>query len=93
LDKFSVTNLAVGTRGTLKEFKTSYQPEFLSKYGYKRYTKTVPFSVCTVCETVNVKYSSIQGELVVHDNDVLTYLGHKFGAVTKNREHEDESNR
>ena len=54
MDKFSVTNLAVGTRGTLKEFKKSYQPEFLSKYGYKRYTKTVPFSVCTVCEAVNV---------------------------------------
>lgn len=26
--------------------------EFVSKYGYKRYTKTVPFSVNTVCEAV-----------------------------------------
>ena len=29
-------NIPVGTRGTLKEFKESYQPEFLSKYGYER---------------------------------------------------------
>ena len=79
--------IPVCTRGTLREFKESYQPEFLSKYGYKRYTKTVPFSVCTtVCEAVNVKYSSIQGELIVHDNDILTYLGHKLWAVTKAKE-------
>ena len=68
-------DIPVCTRGTLREFKESYQPEFLSKYGYKRYTKTVPFSVC---EAVNVKYSSIQGKLIVHDNDILTYLGHKL---------------
>lgn len=70
----------------IREFKESYQPEFLSKYGYKRYTKTVPFSVNTVCEAVNIKYSSIQGELIVHDNDILTYLGHKLWAVTKAKE-------
>ena len=78
--------IPVCTRGTLREFKESYQPEFLSKYGYKRYTKTVPFSVCTLCEAVNVKYGSIQGELIVHDNDILTYLGHKLWAVTKAKE-------
>ena len=79
-------DIPVCTRGTLREFKESYQPEFLSKYGYKRYTKTVPFSVCTVCEAVNVKYSSIQGELIVYDDDILTYLGHKLWAVTKAKE-------
>lgn len=78
--------IPVCTRGTLREFKESYQPEFLEKYGYKRYTKTVPFSVCTVCEAVNIKYSSIQGKLIVHDNDILTYLGHKLWAVTKVKE-------
>lgn len=86
--------IPIGTRGTLKEFKTSYQPGFLSKYGYKRYTNIIPLNgLKVVCEAVNVKYNSIQGELIVHDNDVLTYLGHKLWAVTKNREHEDESNR
>ena len=83
-------NIPVGTRGTLREFKESYQPEFLEKYGYKRYTKTVPFSVCTLCEAVNIKYSSIQGELIVHDNDILTYLGHKLWAATKAKEEKQD---
>ena len=81
--------IPVCTRGTLREFRESYQPEFLSKYGYKRYTSPVPFSAIgrTVCETVNVKYGEmIQGKLIVHDNDILTYLGHKLWAVTKAKE-------
>lgn len=82
-------DIPVGTRGTLKEFKTSYQPEFLSKYGYKRYTNIIPFGVKVVCEAVNVKYSFIQGKLIVHDNDVLTYLGHRLWAVTKAKEFKD----
>lgn len=91
MDKFSVTNLAVGTRGTLKEFKKSYQPEFLSKYGYKRYNKIIPFKrIKVVCEAVNVKYNSIQDELIVHDNDILTYLGHKLWAVKKGEKFKDE---
>lgn len=83
--------IPVCTRGTLREFKESYQPEFLSKYGYKRYTNIIPFNgVKVVCEAVNVKYSSIQGELIVHDNDILTYLGHKLWAVKKGEEFKDE---
>ena len=70
----------------------SYQPEFLSKYGYKRYTNIIPLNgLKVVCEAVNVKYNSIQGELIVHDNDVLTYLGHKLWAVEQRKEHENES--
>ena len=86
-------NIPVGTRGTLKEFKESYQPEFLSKYGYERYTRPVPFSAIerTVCEAVNVKYGEmIQGKLIVYDNDILTYLGHKLWAVKKGEEFKDE---
>lgn len=82
-------DIPVGTRGTLKEFKTSYQPEFLSKYGYKRYTNIIPFGVKVVCEAVNVKYSSIQGELIVYDNDVLTYVGGKKWAVEQRKEFKD----
>ena len=64
-------NIPAGTRGTLREFKESYQPEFLSKYGYKRYTKIVPLvPKITVCEAVNVKYGeTIQGELIVYDDE------------------------
>lgn len=80
----------IGTRETLKEFKQSYKRDFLEKHGYKAYGHLVPFgSFAVLAEAVETKY----GELVVHDNDVLTYLGHKLWAVTKNREHKDESNR
>lgn len=79
----------IGTRGTLKEFKKSYQRKFLEKYGYKAYGHVVPFgSLVILAETVETKY----GELVVHDNDVLTYLGHKLWAVTEDKEHENEKN-
>ena len=72
----------IGTRGTLKEFKKFYQRKFLEKYGYKAYGGNFIF----LAETIETKY----GELVVHDNDVLTYLGHKLWAVTKNKEHEND---
>lgn len=79
-------DIPIGTRGTLKDFKKSYQSDFLEKYGYKRYTKNVPFSArdVTICEAVNVKYGDfIKGKLIVHDSDILTYLGHKLWAVIK----------
>ena len=73
----------IGTRGTLKEFKKSYKRDFLEKHGYKAYGHVVPFgSSAVLAEAVETKY----GELVVHDNDVLTYLGHKLWAVTKAKE-------
>lgn len=79
--------IPVCTRGTLKEFKESYRPDFLEKYGYKRYTNIISINgLKVVCEAVNVKYNSIQGEIIVHDNDILTYLGHELWAVTKAKE-------
>ena len=64
----------IGTRGPLKEFKKSYQRKFLEKYGYKAYGG----SVVVLAETVETKY----GELVVHDNDVVTYVGNKHWSVS-----------
>ena len=56
-------NIPVGTRGTLKKFKKSYQRDFLEKYGYKAYGHLDPFgSFVVLAETVETKY----GELVVH---------------------------
>ena len=78
----------IGTRGTLKEFKKSYQRKFLEKYGYKAYGHVVPFeSFVILAETVETKC----GELVVHDNDVLTYLGHKLWAATEDKEYQNEN--
>ena len=77
----------IGTRGTLKEFKKSYQRKFLEDYGYKVYGHVAPWGNFTIlAETVETKY----GELVVHDNDFLTYLGHKLWAVKKGEEFKDE---
>ena len=72
----------IGTRGTLKEFKKSYQRKFLEKYGYKAYGHVGPFgslgSFVILAESVKTKY----GELVVHDNDVVTYVGNKHWSVS-----------
>ena len=71
-------NIPVGTRGTLKEFKKSYQRNFLEKHGYKAYGHVVPFgNFVILAETVETKY----GELVVHDNDVVTYVVNRTWSV------------
>lgn len=67
-------NIPVGARGTLKEFKKSYQRDFLEKYGYKAYGGS--FGI--LAETVETKY----GELIVYDNDVVTYVGNKHWNVS-----------
>lgn len=64
----------IGARGTLKKFKKSYQRDFLEKYGYKAYGGNFVF----LAETVETKC----GELVVHDNDVVTYVGNKHWSVS-----------
>lgn len=69
----------IDTRGTLKEFKKSYQRKFLEKYGYKAYGHVGTFgSFAILAESVKTKY----GELVVHDNDVVTYVGNKHWSVS-----------
>ena len=72
-------NIPVGTRETLKEFKKSYQRKFLEKYGYKAYGHVILGSFVILAETVETKY----GELVVHDNDVVTYVGNRTWSVSK----------
>lgn len=52
---------------------------FLEKYGYKAYGHVVPFgNLAILAETVETKY----GELVVHDNDVVTYVGNRTWSVS-----------
>ena len=75
----------IGTRETLKEFKNAYTAKFLKLHGYKEYGYQW-FGEIVTFKTVKTKY----GELVVHDNDVLTYLGHKLWAATEDKEHENE---
>lgn len=73
-------DLPVGTRGRLVEFNDSYTREFLKKYGVKFYTTSALLGTHVLAETVPTKY----GELVVHDYNTLTYLGHKKWSVAQN---------
>ena len=53
-----MSKIGIGTRGTLKKFKQSYQRDFLEKHG----------------------------EIIVHDDDVLTYVGSKKWAVEQRKD-------
>lgn len=78
-------DLPVGTRGRLVEFNDSYTREFLKKYGVKFYTTSALLGTHVLAETVPTKY----GELVVHDYNVLTYVGGKKWAVEQRKEQKD----
>ncbi|MDB6229184.1 hypothetical protein ACTNET_03845 [Lactobacillus amylovorus] len=80
MNRLSVNNLEVGTRGTLKEFKKAHTVRFLQRYGYKEYSYQIfnPIPI-VLAETVKTKF----GELVIHDSDVLTYVGDKKWSVSR----------
>ncbi|MGP3290316.1 hypothetical protein ACTVPE_05475 [Lactobacillus crispatus] len=79
-------NLPVGTRATLEEFIDAYTPYFLMKYGYREYSHVLPLGTRKICcRSVKTKY----GEIIVHDDDVLTYVGGKKWAVEQRKEHRD----
>ena len=75
MDKFSVTNLAVGTRGTAKEFLAAHTRDFLGQYGFK----TQMFQDLMVFMSVKTKY----GEMVVHKGDFLVYVGKGIWSLSK----------
>ena len=75
MDKFSVTNLAVGTRGTAKEFLAAHTREFLMEHGFK----TQMFEDLMVFMSVQTKY----GEMVVYKGDMLTYVGKGIWSLSK----------
>ncbi|WP_131501294.1 hypothetical protein [Lactobacillus crispatus] len=72
-------DLPVGTRATLDEFIDSYTPYFLMKYGYNQYAAHSMGINKAVCQSVETKY----GEVVVHHDDILTYVGNKKWSVTR----------
>ena len=83
-------DLPVGTRGKLVECNKSYTRKFLKKYGVKFYTKpsvlnSIVLNSIVLAETVQTKH----GEIVVHDDDVLTYVGGKKWAVEQRKEQKD----
>lgn len=72
--------IEIGTRESFRKFKRSYQPEFLKKYGYHfyGYPAIITGNFRTLAESLDTKY----GELIVHDDDIVTYVGNKKWSVS-----------
>ena len=74
-------DLKIGERGKFKEFDSVYKSEFLEKHGYHAYTVSKGLTrKHKLCESLQTKY----GELVVHNNDTVTYVGHGIWSVSRN---------
>ncbi|NRO27724.1 hypothetical protein [Lactobacillus helveticus] len=73
-------SIDIGVRGTLKDFKNAYTVEFLGKYGYKEYSYRLfnPKPII-LAKTIKTKY----GELVIHNNSVITYVGDGIWSVSR----------
>lgn len=69
-------SLKIGERGKPQEFIDSYTKDFLDFYGFEDYKLNVPFSEELI--TVQTKY----GELVVQEEDVITYVGNGIWSVS-----------
>ena len=74
-----VDDIGIGVRGTLEQFKKKYTTKFLKLHGYKEYGYQ-SFGEIVVFETVKTKY----GELVIHDNSIITYVGDHIWSVSRN---------
>lgn len=81
--KSDLKQLDIGLRGTMKNFKQTFTKEFLKKHGYDTYEKIIPFSGIryVLCQTVQTKY----GEMVIRDEDVVTYVGNRIWSVDRNK--------
>lgn len=74
-------DLKNGERGKLKEFISIYRSDFLEKRGYRAYTVSEGFTrKYKICQSLQTKY----GELVVRNNDTVTYVGHGIWSVSRN---------
>ena len=69
--------LGIGARGEVINFVDSYTESFLYKHGFKRYELESPIN--EKLTTVQTKY----GELVVHNNNVITYVGDHIWSVSR----------
>lgn len=69
-------SLKIGEQGKPQEFIDSYTKYFLEFYGFEDYKLNEPFSEDLI--TVQTKY----GELVVQEEDVITYVGDGIWSVS-----------
>lgn len=70
--------IQVGTKKSKETWNKTYKSVFLANNGWKFYELS-GIRVCQYLATVQTKH----GELVVHDGDSITYLGHNLWDVRK----------
>ena len=75
MDKFSVNNLQVGTRGTAKEFLKAHTTDFLEKYGFS----VLKWDNSVIFMSVQTKH----GEMTVYSGDFLVYVGKGIWSLSK----------
>lgn len=71
--------LGIGARGEVINFVDSYTESFLYKHGFKRYDLVSKYTSDHL-NTVQTKH----GELVVNNNNIVTYVGDHIWSVSKN---------
>lgn len=74
-----IDDIGIGARGTLRQFKKKYTTRFLKLHGYKEHGYQF-FGEIVLIKTVKTKY----GELVIHNDSVITYVGSGVWSVSKN---------
>jgi hypothetical protein len=70
--------LGIGARGKVITVNDTYTERFLYDHGFKRYELVSKYTIDHLT-TVQTKY----GELVVHANDVVTYVGNGIWSVSR----------
>lgn len=74
MNKLSVNELPIGTRGTARLLIDIYTRQYLSRNGFK--VKKYELMIFMSAQT---KF----GEMVVYPDDVLTYIGNKKWSISK----------
>lgn len=79
-------HIPLGTRATLAKFRQAYTVSFLADKGMQHYNVLGTLSENSILFTIQTSH----GEVVVHDFDKLTYLGHKTWDVRFKSEESNE---
>lgn len=72
--------LNIGARGKVVTVADTYTERFLYNHGFKRHELVSKYITIDHLTTVQTKC----GEIVVHANDVVTYVGNNIWSVSKN---------
>lgn len=77
--------IPIGTRAKTNEIRKTFNESFLRKKGVKVYRYNINPRFSEMLTTVKTKY----GEMVAHDDDVLTYVGDGIWDVRRDVPDED----